>query len=136
VPKAVGTDPVGRRNAGSPGQATDELVGDRVAEPFGAVDVEEQRPGGALGDVVLESAQHDGVEGLGGGLAALGHDAQHPMAALIREGFDVAGEHLGDAQAVVDEEAHERGRAWSVGLGGRKEAIEFFGGKADRRGVA
>jgi hypothetical protein len=64
VPEAVGADLVGRRDAGSSGQAADELVGDRVAEALGAVGVEEQRAGRALADAVLEGAQDDGGEGL------------------------------------------------------------------------
>ena len=93
--------------------------------------VEEQRPGGALADVVLQRPQDDGGEGLGGGRAALAHDAQHLVAALMREGLDVAGEDFGDAQAVVDEQAHERRRLWAVRFGGRQELVKLLGGEAD-----
>jgi hypothetical protein len=43
--------------------------------------------------------------------------ATPPSSALVREALDVTGEQFVDAQAVVDEQAHERGRARVVVLG-------------------
>ena len=65
VPKAVWADLVGGRDAGSTGQAPDELVGDRVAHPLVGVGVEEERPRGALADVVLKGTEDDGRKGFG-----------------------------------------------------------------------
>jgi hypothetical protein len=76
-----------------------------------------------------------GERGLGRGLPALAHDPQDPVSALVGERLDVAGEHLGDAQAVVDEQAHERRRPPAVGLGGGKQFVELLGGEADGGGV-
>ena len=56
------------------------------------------------------------------------------MTALVREALDVAGEQFVDA-AVVDEQAHERGRARVVVLGCGEEPIELVRGQADGRGV-
>ena len=57
------------------------------------------------------------------------------MTALVREALDVTGEQLVDAQAVVDEQAHERGRARVVVFGCGEEPIELVRGQADGRGV-
>jgi hypothetical protein len=49
--------------------------------------------------------------------------------------LDVAGKHLGDPQAVVDEQAHKCLRAPPVRLGSRQQVVELLRGQPDGRPV-
>jgi hypothetical protein len=135
VAQAVRADPRGAGDAGPFGEAADELIGDRVAQPRGGVGVEEDRSAGPLADVGLECVQDDRRERLGRCFSALAHDPQHAVSALVAEVLDVAGEDLGDPQPVVDEQADQRRRPGPVRLGGGEEAVELVGGQPDGGGV-
>src|SRR5664279_5795710 len=83
VPQAVRAEPVGGGDAGAAGELTDEGVAGGVGQPGGVVAVEEQRPGGAVAEVVLQWAEHDRGEGFGGGAAAFASDPQDLVAAVV-----------------------------------------------------
>jgi hypothetical protein len=76
-----------------------------------------------------------GASGSVEALPPLADDPQDAVPALMGEVLDVAGEDLGDPQAVVDEQAHERRRPWPVRLGGREQAVELVGGQPDGREI-
>jgi short chain dehydrogenase len=71
----------------------------------------------------LERPTHDRRQRLGRGPAALAGDAQHPVASLVGEVLHVAAQGLVDAQAVVDEQGDERGRASGVGVGRGEQPV-------------
>src|SRR5664279_6194690 len=83
VPQAVWAEPVGGGDAGAAGEPADEGVAGGVGQPGGVVAVEEQRPGGAVAEVVLQGPQHEGCEGFGGGAAAFAGDPQGLVAAVV-----------------------------------------------------
>jgi|GEM_PF-3023228 len=89
------------------------------------VPTQEDRAGGALADVQLECVHGDRSQGLGRALAALAGEAQHPVADLVAEVLHVPGQRLGDAQAVVDEQAHQRHRAGPIDFGSAEQTAQL-----------
>jgi hypothetical protein len=74
---------VGGGDAGGAGEPADEGVAGGVGQSGGVVATEKQRPVGAVAEVVLQGAQHDGREWFGGGAAAFAGDPQDLVAAVV-----------------------------------------------------
>jgi hypothetical protein len=133
VAEAVGADPVSRRKAGSSGETAHEAPGAGFGHALASA-VQEDRPG-ALGDVRLQRPSRGRGEGLGAALGTLACEFEDPVAEVMGEVLDVAGEGLVDAQPVERQQGDERCRAQPVGLGGLQELHQLLLVETDRRGV-
>ena len=89
VAQAVRAELAGGLDLGAAGEAADEPPGLGLVHAAPLV-VEEQRAGGAAGEVGVERAFDGRGEGLERVAAALARDPQHTVAELVSEMLDVA----------------------------------------------
>ena len=105
VAQAVRGDAGGE--AGGAAEPADLLVGGLVAVAALAVAAEEDRSGGAAGEVVVEGPDDGRGEGDAGGLAALAGDLEDAVAVVVAVVADLGVEGFGDPQPAEGEQGDQ-----------------------------